>query len=246
MLSCPKCGAAVQPGGGPSVQCPSCRNYFPVNGQPSHLAAPYESDHGAPGPVIVVHHGTSSGTSFWSMYWMLRVGVFVVVGLCGSGGWAWRHFSGMGIDSESWNGKEPLDCDGNDQIEVSGVKATFTSGAAIVASGNCHLTCKDCILKAPVAVRASANAEVILLNGAIEGTDSALTASDNSKIDVRGNATVVGTTKQTSNAKITGVVATSAPVVSSAPATSHPVVAVAAPKVPAPHAAPHAPALKKK
>jgi len=144
------------------------------------------------------------------MYWVLRLGIAVVFLVMGSGGWAWHRLRGDVDDDDFWNGSEPLACDGNDEIDVRGVKATFTAGAALIASGNCHVTCKDCALKAPIAVQASGNAQVVLVNGSAEGTEASISASDNARVEVRGNATIVGSTKQVANARVVGVPPTAA------------------------------------
>ena len=229
MIPCPKCGASVQPPPGPSAQCPSCRNYFPVNGTQTQPPQPYgqppPQQYGQPPPqyppqpdsqeaprVIVVHHGLGG----YSSYWMIRLGIVAVFVLMSGAGWVYHRITGssatagvgagIGLDDD-WDGKQPLTCDENDQVEVDGVKATFSAGAAIIASGNCHLTCKDCTLKAPFAVQASGNAKVVLVNGSAEGTDTSLSATENAIIDVRGNAKVIGPTKQSGNAKVSGVTA---------------------------------------
>jgi len=212
--NCPRCGAAAQiPPGVYSYECIYCKTPF-------QLAAPPAPEPEPPPRVIVVDHGASY-RSGWSMYWMLRFGVAVIALVVTTGGWAWHRL--RGDDDDIWDGTEPLACDGNDEFDVAGIKATFTAGAALIASGNCHVTCKDCALKAPIAVQASGNAQIILVNGSAEGTEASISASDNARVEVRGNASIIGSTKQVANAKIVGVappVATPPAAAAAAPAVS--------------------------
>jgi serine/threonine protein kinase len=81
------------------------------------------------------------------------------------------------------NEQEPIVCDGNDKIEVTDVRVSHSSGAAMTASGNCHVNCTRCILVAPVAVSVNGNAQVDLVDSSAEATESR-------SIDVHGNGHV--------------------------------------------------------
>jgi hypothetical protein len=191
------------------------------------------------GPVVVVRPVTY--TSGWSLYWTIRLGIFALVALVSLGGWIYYKITGHknaamaamdddDDDDDDWTGSKPLSCGGNDVVNVSGVKATFTSGIAIDASGNCKVTCKNCTLKAPTAVQAGGNAQITLVGGSVEG-DTSIVASGNGKVDVQG-ATVTGPTNKSANGTITGVAPPPA-------ASSAHVAAAAAPAAPS-----HAPAAK--
>src|SRR6185437_12323770 len=101
----------------------------------------------------------------------------------------------------AWSGREPLVCDGNDNINVSGVSVTESQGAAVVVRGNCHVTMRDCTIKAPVAIEASANGHVTVINGVVQGT---VDASGNANVDLVGNVKSIGTTKRSGNARVSG------------------------------------------
>jgi hypothetical protein len=180
------------------------------------------------------------------MYWTIRLGIFAIVALVSLGGWVYHRMTGQRIagvtdddDDDDWAGSAPLVCGGNDQIDAKGVKATFTSGTAINAGGNCKVTCKDCVIKAPMGVQANGNAQIVLIGGSVEG-QTAVTASGNGKVDVQGNAKVTGAVSQTGNGVITGVAApASASAAASAP---HPTASAPASHAPA---GPAKPAKKK-
>jgi hypothetical protein len=104
----------------------------------------------------------------------------------------------------AWDGSEPLVCDGNDAIEADGVTATFAHGSAIVARGNCHVTLKNCKLKAVVGVEASGNAHVTVTNGSVQGTAVAVDASGNATVDLLGNVATSGPLRRANNAHVTG------------------------------------------
>ena len=222
--NCPKCGAAVkaEPNAA-SYTCPYCKHTLQLEvakpAPPPGYGPPPAGGYGPPPQVIVFHNNSSptpivySGGSGFGAYWTFRLIVAVVVISISGGGWLIRRFvrgsTGVGLagDLGGWDGTSPLMCGGNDQIDVSGINATFTSGSAILAGGNCHVTCRDCTLKAPVGVEAGGNAQVTIMNGSVPGTDAALSAGGNATINVLGNATVVGTTRKGGNASVTGVTA---------------------------------------
>lgn len=232
--NCPKCGAAVkaEPNAA-SYTCPYCKHTLQLE-----VARPAPAPAAQAPQVIVFHHNSNptpivyTGGSAFGAYWTFRLIVAAVIIMCSGGGWLVRRFvrgsTGVGLagDLGGWDGSSPLMCGGNEEIDVSGVTATFSSGSAILAGGNCHVTCRNCTLKAPVGVEAGGNAQVTLMSGTVTGTDAALSAGANATINVLGNATVVGTTRKSGiNATITGVT-TAQPAAATPP---HPaVVAVAA------------------
>jgi hypothetical protein len=233
VMNCPNCGMQAQvPQGVPNYLCTYCHRTFNVGGQAA--------------PVVVVRPVTY--TSGWSLYWTIRLGILAVVALISLGGWVYYKVTGHknaamaalddDDDDDDWTGSKPLSCSGNDVYTVSGVKATFTSGTAIDASGNCKVTCKNCTLKAPTAVQAGGNAQVTLVGGSVDG-DTSIVASGNGKVDVQG-ATVTGKTDKSGNGAITGLPAAPA----SAASSAHVAAATPAPSA-APHASPK-PAGKKK
>jgi hypothetical protein len=231
VMNCPNCGMQAQvPPGVSSHLCNYCRRSFEVGG----------GGGGGPSPVVVVHH-----TSGWSLYWTIRLGILAVVALLSLGGWIYHRATGQRIagitddDDDDWSGSAPLVCSGVDDISVSGIKANFTSGSVINASGNCKVTCKDCALKAPMGIQASGNAQIVLVGGSLEG-DPAINASANAKVDVKGNGKVTGPVSSSANAVITGVAPP--PAASSA----HAAAPSAPPAAPSHAAAPPKPAAKKK
>jgi hypothetical protein len=103
----------------------------------------------------------------------------------------------------AWDGSEPLVCDGNDQLVVSGVKASFKDGTAVVARGNCHVTLKRCELDAAVGIQADGNAHVTVIGGAVRGK-TAIDASGNAVVDLLANAATTGAVHRTGSAQVTG------------------------------------------
>jgi hypothetical protein len=240
-LACPGCGAAVTaPPNATQYQCQYCKHTIQLEA-PKPAAPPPAAQ--APA-VIVVHHNHNdaspviySGGSAWGTYWTIRLAIFVIVMICSAGGWGFRRWHGHGVAADlsgasvGWDGTSPLSCGGNDEYDVSGVTASFTAGQAILASGNCHVTCRDCNLKAPVAVEASGNGNVQLINGVITGTTTSLNATGNGTINVLGNAKVNGPFHQSANGTVSGVTApapaaTPPPVAAAVgqPAAAHPAV----------------------
>ncbi len=250
-VDCSKCGAQQQSTGG---QCHYCGASLPTP-PPAYQPPPPPQNYSAPQvpQIIVIRQSNpsySTGSSF-SWYWTMRLGVAGIFIFMSAGGWLWHKLTGQKAPAaiaalsdddgdDAWDGKTPLSCAGNDDIKVTGVKATFTAGSAITASGNCHVTCTDCTLKAPTAVEATGNGGVTLINGSAEGTEASLVASGNGEIDVKGNATIVGPTKHSANGRVSGVPAA----VASAATAAHPAASPHAAHG-APSAAPSASAKKK-
>jgi hypothetical protein len=231
VMNCPNCGMQAQvPQGVSSYLCTYCHRTFNVGSQG--------------GPVVVVRPATY--TSGWSLYWTIRLGILAVAALVTLGGWIYYKVTGQknaamsalddDDDDDDWTGSKPLSCGGNDVYNLSGVKATFTSGIAIDASGNCKVTCKDCTLKAPTVVQSGGNAQITLVGGSVEG-DTSIVANGNGKVDVKGTS-VSGKIDKSGNGTINGV----AP----PPAASSAHVAAAPPPAAATTHAPAKPASKKK
>ncbi len=110
--------------------------------------------------------------------------------------------AGGGSFASSWDGTTPFECGGNDEKTISGVTATL-GGTAIYVRGNCHLTIENCRIKAQTGIDASGNARVIIKGGSVEGA-IAVDASGNATVD-NSSGRVIGKTKKSSNARITGV-----------------------------------------
>jgi hypothetical protein len=222
-FKCPHCGAPPPPGYQPPTghfgyACIYCRQ---------------QSVHGAPEPpppttqqtpaIIVVHHSPSShGADYHnaamahvatarSVSWLIWLIVVLVVSLGGAGGMfmrCTRHSAAM--SSLVWDGSEPLQCTGNDDIAVTGVEAHFTGGSAIVANGNCHVKCTDCKISAPTAIEASGNAQVTIVNGTIQGTEVLAEAGGNAQVTVTGNVTASGRVKKSANGRVSAPAALTA------------------------------------
>jgi hypothetical protein len=181
--------------------CPYCRQSFNVGGPPPQ-AAPPPVQH----QIIITHHHGSDYDSdppsrvSTGAAWNAIVTVFIVfVVLASAGGLMWRRFM---PSSMVWNGKEPFSCGGNDEINLKQVNVDFSAGTALVAAGNCKIKCVDCVIKAPIAVEAAGNAEVTFVNGSLVGSELAIHATGNAHVNVSGNATVTGPTKESGNAHV--------------------------------------------
>jgi len=98
-----------------------------------------------------------------------------------------------------------FECTGNDQMVVKGKTFTVAGGPAIDASGNCHLTVKDCTITGE-GIHAAGNAQVTLSGGAINAPApaTAIDASGNAKVIAQGTV-VSGTVNKSGNAKVEGV-----------------------------------------
>jgi len=216
-LNCPNCGAPahVTPGQPPAT-CTFCNQSFPVPGvappvqQPAvirqiivmppepvarQMAQAVAVSRGfnflfALIPVVVIAMGT--GISFLTM----RRAESTLLGATG----------GLSITdpfAKDWPAGEPLVCNGNDHVEVTGFTGTFTSGPAISAGGNCHVKCKGCRLKAPSGVEADGNAEIVLIDSSVEGSPVGITANGNADVKLLGTSTLVGKVVKTANGQVT-------------------------------------------
>ena len=102
----------------------------------------------------------------------------------------------------SWNGDKPLVCAGNDRVVVNNVTAKFSKGAAIDASGNCWVVCKDCKLSAPTVIRARENASVHLDHGSADGS-AFYETTENADVSI-DHTKVTGTKNEPSNSSTDG------------------------------------------
>ena len=246
-MKCPHCGAPPPPGfvvpvGQFSYRCPFC-SQSAVLGAP--VAAPPPQ---VTGPTFIVlhhpghdddddddhhhHHHPGQyvgmpGAAARNMSWIVWLIIVVVFSLGGSGA-AFMRCSKHSklLSSLVWDGTEPLQCTGVDDLRVTGVTATFTGGSAIIATGNCHLTCTDCTISAPTAIEASGNAQVTIINGSVKGTNLLADASGNARVTISGNVTSSGRTQEKGNAKV------SAPASASSGAPTASAAAVATPSPP--------------
>jgi DNA-directed RNA polymerase subunit RPC12/RpoP len=249
--NCPQCGAAIKAEpNATQYTCPYCQHSIQMQAPPPPPAA--HAAAAAP-QVIVVHHNTSSpviytGGGAWGTYWTIRLALFVVVMILSAAGYGVRRWRGRGLVTGPnmgdglWDGTSPLTCGGNDSYDVTGINASFTAGSAIIASGNCNVTCRNCTLKAPVAVEADGNGDVKLIGGSVTGTQMACNATANGTIEVLGNATITGATHQSGNGKVTGVTQQAAAAAAPNAATTQAAAAhPAAPTVQPIHPPPHLP-----
>jgi hypothetical protein len=111
--------------------------------------------------------------------------------------------AGAAAAAAKWDGSSTFSCAGNDNVALSGVTATFKSGDAIDASGNCHVTLTGMNLTAPTVISASGNAVVVVTGGAITGSSAAIDAEGNSKVTVVGAKVTCKVTKA-GNGTVTG------------------------------------------
>jgi hypothetical protein len=256
-FKCPHCGAPPPPGYVPpsgqfGYACFYCRQQS-VQGTPEPAPPPPVAEQS---PAIIVVHAPSHDydhhaaiahvNTARSISWLVWVVVVLVVSLGGSGAAFMRCTKhSTALSSLVWDGSEPLHCGGNEDIAVTGVEAHFSAGQAIVATGNCKVRCTDCKISAPIAIEASGNAQVTIINGSVQGSAILADASGNSRVNISGNATASGQTRQSANGKVT---APPPPVTATASTTAPPATAATAPVKPAavkPAAAP-VPTAKKK
>ncbi len=113
--------------------------------------------------------------------------------------------SGMGFGGGllgGWSGTAPLLCGGNQSIEASDITAAFSSGSAISAGGNCHVKCTRCRLQAPVAISVGGNAQIMLLDSHVEGSQTGVLAGGNAEVKFLGNSTLAGGVSKGGNAQV--------------------------------------------
>ena len=167
-------------------------------------------------PIIVVAPGASTdvaSTVARSAAWSLASFAFVPILVLFIGGMATfmvrSHRAsaisagvGAGLTGGGWAGGTPLQCGGNDSIDASDVTVAFSSGSAIDAGGNCHVTCTRCTIKAPVAISAGGNAEITLIDSHVEGSQTGVEAGGNAQVKFAGNSTLVGSVSKGGNAQV--------------------------------------------
>lgn len=219
-IQCPGCGAPAQVSPGQSTyECPFCKQSFQTAAQP----APNEP----PAQVVILTPGfeiekPAARPVPRGVKWVLAIAIpLMILGpIVGIGASLWVDASATSPPSVAsaavWDGKAPFVCGANDVAAATGVKATFTAGAAVMASGNCQFTCTDCAIEAPTAIAASGNAHVTFLNGSVVGRETLVTARENAVVNVAGNVTASGAIESSENATV------SAPKpAGSAPTTRH-------------------------
>jgi hypothetical protein len=221
-MNCPHCGAPANPPPGvPTYECSYCKRTFNTlpaaptpppsalppgyPGAPPPYGAPPPA-YGAPPPqIVVIAPGGSSTplrvrTGGGGAGWMIPFfAVFVIALVVGALRFWWTGSLDGLHGGWSWDGKEPLECTGNDDLEVKGVNATL-SGTAIIASGNCHVKIVDSNIKADTIVEAAGNAQVTFQNGSVDGK-VATDASGNARVRFNGTK-VTGEKRHSGNAKV--------------------------------------------
>jgi hypothetical protein len=237
-VKCPQCGAPANvPPGAPQYQCTYCKQVF-ATGMAPPPPAPFGAGQHQRVPQIIVigpghhlpdddaddhrhHHYHAAARSVGTLIWI--IGVLIVVLLAGGGGGVYWWLSGHSpaISSLVWDGKAPFECGGNDNIAVKGVTAELSAGTAVTVNGNCHFTCTDCTIRAPIAIDADDNGVVMIVNGTIEGSELLAQAGGNARVNVVGNVKASGAVKQSGNARVSAPkAAASASASASAPAAT--------------------------
>lgn len=139
---------------------------------------------------------------------LLVGGIITVIALAGTcaavGAAGVAASSAPGTFGGGWDGSMPLVCSGNQQVTATGVTASFPSGTAVTAMGNCQVTLVQCTISAPMAIVTSGNAQVILQGGSVQGAAFAVNASGNSQVVSQG-AQVVGAVNRAGNAQVSGM-----------------------------------------
>ena len=234
-MKCPHCGAPVQfPPGTQMYVCPYCHQQFATGAAPPPQAT-------GQGPTFIVihgpgddddddddhlhqHHHVAAHAVARSMSWITWVVVSIFISAMAGGGafFAWFSKHSSIASSLVWDGKAPFHCDGNDEINVTGVTAQFNAGTAITVGGNCHFTCTDCSIKSATVIEAGGNSVVTIINGSVIASETLVDASANARVNISGNVVASGEVKKGGNAKV------SAPK-SAAPAASSAATTAAAP-----------------
>lgn len=83
--------------------------------------------------------------------------------------------------------QEPIDCDGDEQVQLDGVTIVNEAGPAIRARGDCRVTLTDSDLRgSDVGVEASGSAIVILRDGRVSGGEAAVVATGEAQVSLLG------------------------------------------------------------
>jgi hypothetical protein len=190
----------------PTFRCGYCGATFDTGFRP-----PPPPEQSQQGPTIIVlggghHHSepdfampvraVSSGIGT-----IVRLVVILVI-VSTAGGFTMLSRCSSIASSMVWDGSAPFMCAGNDDIEVKGVHAQFNAGTAVTVSGNCHFTCTDCTIRAPVAFDVTGNGSVTVINGNVAGTAILVDASGNAHVNISGNVVSSGAVRQSSNARV--------------------------------------------
>jgi hypothetical protein len=149
------------------------------------------------------------------MIWGWIIGAIIIgvllLTFIGIGGYVWyvAKNGGGGTASTasggkvSWDGKSTFECKGNDEVSLTGVKATVTSGPAIRASANCKLSLTGVNITAPIGIEASASAKVDMTGGSITASTSSVVASNAAEVSLVGTK-VTGKVQKSGAAKVSG------------------------------------------
>jgi hypothetical protein len=215
--------------------------------QSSVLGAPEPAPQAGP-TFIVVHTHTDDGDQAGPrpsspavahanvahrMSWLVWLGAVLLLTMGGGGAAFLRCGKHSALLSKLvWDGSEPLVCSSNDDIAVTSVAASFSSGSAIQASGNCHVRCTDCTITAPTAIEASGNAQITLVNGTIRGTSVLADATGNARVTISGNVTVAGRVRESGSAKVSAPPPAAEPATAASAAASAPAQKAAASAAP--------------
>jgi hypothetical protein len=198
-LKCPQCGAPAQAAPGQwQTTCVYCKATISLGAPPAPAYAP-------PPPqsipqIVVIGPGMRRRPQGSSAGLLTALpGLVIAVVVAGIVWSSTRNISGFG--ARDWDGSTPLSCGGNDRVDADGVKASFSSSTVIVASGNCHVTCKACALRGAVGVNASGNAHVTLTGGSLDANSLSVDASGNAHVELLGTR-VTGSVKKTQNASV--------------------------------------------
>jgi LSD1 subclass zinc finger protein len=211
-LRCARCDAPIDlPPEATSVECAYCRQIFRapreaapevrarvvrVEGPPVEEAA--RQPRVAIGSAVVAVIGKIIGLivplAVLALIWSVTTGVKPLRWL-GLAAWEGKLLPG------GWEGKTPLVCSGNDRMEIRDITATFASGTAITATGNCEVHLTNCTLRAPTAIEAAGNARVFLVGGTVQGNNLSVNASGNARVESQGTK-FLGRAKQSGNARI--------------------------------------------
>lgn len=205
VLKCPNCNAPANPTPGqPTCRCGYCGATFdtgfrppepPQQQGPTIIVLGPGHSHSEPDFVMPVR-AVSSGIGT-----IVRLVVILVI-VSTAGGFGMLSRCSSIASSIVWDGSAPFSCSGNDDISVKGVHAQFAAGTAVTVSGNCHFTCTDCTIKAPVVFDVGGNGSVTIVNGSVIGTAVLADASGNAHVNISGNVVSSGLVRQSNNARV--------------------------------------------
>ena len=100
-----------------------------------------------------------------------------------------------------WRGRSTYRCSKGNK-KISNIKASFSEGVAIQASGSCRLSLINVSIEAPVVIQARNDAQVYVIGGAITGTTHSIEVAGDARVTMKKAARLRGALNKTGNGRV--------------------------------------------